>query len=108
MYDCLDTSIHTAETVSSSPAFLEAPTLAELLRRHGGRSWAHFKVKAGAATELARLREVALYLGAGIERLADGSLVVLGLSLSQTLALSERFGATLAVAAHIAGEGEHL
>ncbi|QNM97871.1 hypothetical protein [Chitinimonas koreensis] len=78
-----------------------------MARRHAGRNWARFAARPGRQAALARLREVALYLDAQVERLADGGVLVLDLSLNETLALVERFGAELAVEAGIAGHGSH-
>lgn len=108
MFDCLDTAIATPRCAdagqplcAASPAAV-LPDALSLTRRYPGRSWLRVTARAGRASELARLREVALHFGAEVEKLGEGTLLVLGLSLNQTLALNECFGHELALAAHAA------
>ncbi|WP_374352770.1 hypothetical protein [Chitinimonas sp.] len=107
MFDCLDRADHHTDfsCESSTPERLAPP--ANLARRYAGRSWARFSPRSRSSVELGKVREVALYFEAKVERLSDGSLLVLDLSLNETLALSERFGHALAIDAHIAGHGHH-
>jgi len=102
MYDCLDLPAggFRAHATPVTPVAAKASTL-ELERRFSGRSWVRFSPRGEAASELARVREIALYLNAQVERLQDGSLVVLGVNIAETLALSSRFGEALAVEAHL-------
>ena len=105
MFDCLDTSSLNLRAPTPLPA--EQPAAQRLspsasARQHAGRNWVRFSAGCAGYAELARVREVALYLNASVERLTDGSIVLLGLNLSEILALSERFGNALAVEAHIA------
>ena len=106
MYDCLDLPADGFRQRSSTAA-APAPraTSLDLARRFGGRSWVRFSPRGEAGSELARVREIALYLNAQIERLQDGSLIVLGVNVAETLALSSRFGEALAVEAHLGREG---
>ena len=102
MYDCLDLPAggFRARSTPSVPVSAKATTL-ELERRFSGRSWVRFSPRGEGGSELARVREIALYLNAQVERLQDGSLIVLGVNIAETLALSSRFGDALAVEAHL-------
>ncbi|QDQ26055.1 hypothetical protein FNU76_06665 [Chitinimonas arctica] len=109
MFDCLDLSPAEFESPSADAGQDHVPSLPaldanQLDRRYAGRSWLHMAARKGRHAKLARAREVALYLDAEVQRLDDGSLLVLGLSLTGTLLLSERFGDDLAIRAQIAGE----
>lgn len=108
MYDCLLEQTPVQFEPSTAPA-VRPVTLAwsgfPLEKRYAGRSWARFSVRRDDDyAALNRLREAALYLGCEVDRLTDGSIVVVGLTLNETLALSERFGERLAVEATIAGQ----
>lgn len=118
MFDCIDTPLpefdtpsadHSGRRAAPAPQPAAQPVVPsdQLARRHAGRNWARFAARPGRQAALARLREVALYLDAQVERLADGGVLVLDLSLNETLALVERFGGELAVEAGIAGHGSH-
>ncbi|GAB3258786.1 hypothetical protein [Chitinimonas naiadis] len=112
MFDYLDAPLPsfddngTSRDRDTTPTVEPLDTLA-ITRRHPGRNWARFVARPGRQAALARLREVALYLNAQVERLADGGLLVLGLSLNETLSLAERFGEELAVEAGISGHAQY-
>ncbi|HEY9104884.1 hypothetical protein [Chitinimonas sp.] len=110
MFDYLDTPLpsfdNSSNQAESTPAVATRAPLA-LARQHAGRNWARFAARPGRQAALQRLREVALYLDARVEKLADGGLLVLGLSLNETLSLAERFGDELAVEAGIAGRAHY-
>ncbi|MFC4161205.1 hypothetical protein [Chitinimonas lacunae] len=108
MYDCLlednPAQFDTAATPVARPVTL-AWSGFRLEKHYAGRSWARFSVRRDDDYGvLSRLREAALYLGCEVDRLDDGSIVVVGLTLNETLALSERFGERLAVEATLAGQ----
>lgn len=112
MFDCLDTSVLDTEFRPSTPAgrpghINPAPTALQLARRYPGRSWLRLRPQPGQLAQLAKAREVALYLDAQVEKLADGSVLILDLTLNETLALSERFGRELASEALIAGDARY-
>lgn len=113
MFDCLDTSASAYGTYGCDRASLQDSTIdartvsQQLARRHAGRNWLRLSAGKGQQTLLAKAREVALYFEGQIERLPDGSLLILDLTLNETLALSERFGRELALEASIAGQGHY-
>lgn len=108
MFDCLETHCDAASTASPK-AVASRPTLdpQQLERRLAGRNWLRLNALSGQHAQLARAREIALYLDAETSYLQDGSLLIVGLSLIETLALTERFGADLSCSAGIAGQGSH-
>lgn len=111
MFDCLETHTPTADCRAAAPqdaATQASPlTAVQISRRHPGRSWLRLRGQGAQAAQLARAREVALYLDAEVERLDDGSLLIVGLNLNATLTLSERFGRELACEAQIASAAQY-
>lgn len=106
MFDCLDTTACTASAATSTNACHTEPrpalTPAQIERRYLGQNWLHVTSHQHQFSLLARVREMALYLDADVTYLADGSLLILGLGLDDTLALSQQFGAQIAIEAGIA------
>ncbi|MGQ5522028.1 hypothetical protein ACUHMQ_02080 [Chitinimonas sp. PSY-7] len=109
MFDCLDTtpynSVNPLPTTAVPEPAQSPPSALQLARRYPGRSWLCLWPKPGYETQLAKAREVALYLDAEVKRQEDGSLLILDLSLNETLAISQRFGRVLASEAMIAQVG---
>ncbi|MBV1775945.1 hypothetical protein KSF73_09475 [Burkholderiaceae bacterium DAT-1] len=98
MFDCLE--ITPALRAQRGDAILNKDSLT---RRFVGQNWARLKSRGPESMiELAKVRELALYLDAELYRVDDGSLALVGLSLNELLALNERFGQKLAIEAVIA------
>ena len=99
MFDCLDTTpLCSANQRSLSPLQVpveEAPCAIQMARRYPGRSWLCLWPKPGYEPQLAKAHEAALCLGAEVKWQEDGSLLILDLPLTETLALSQRFGQML-------------
>lgn len=108
MFDHIDTPLPSFDNSGREfePAAAAVPRQ-PLARQHAGRNWARFAARPGSQASLLRLHDVALHLDAQVEKLADGGLLVLGLSLNETLSLAERFGDELAVEAGIAGRAHY-
>ncbi|PHV10957.1 hypothetical protein [Chitinimonas sp. BJB300] len=106
MFDCLDTTAYSADNASITPvpeSLPLTPTALQLARLYPGRSWLCLWPRPGYETQLAKAREVALYLDAEVKKQEDGSLLILDLTLNETLAISQRFGCVLASEALISG-----
>jgi hypothetical protein len=106
MFDCLDT-FHSAAKLPAAQKAASRPSPAVLARQYAGRNWVRFQARDDGYSALAKVREIALYLNAKIERTSDDSIVLLDLSLTEILALSDRFGDTLGVEAHISTTKAH-
>ncbi|MBV8467678.1 MAG: hypothetical protein JO218_17190 [Burkholderiales bacterium] len=105
MFDCLDTFHSAAKLPSAQKAATPSP--AALARQYAGRNWVRFQARDNGHSALAKVREIALYLNAKVERTSDDSIVLLDLSLTEILALSDRFGDALGVEAHISTAKAH-
>ena len=101
MYDC-----HFEEDIPAH-AFSHHTAVAihdwQLQKQFSGRSWARFSARhhQQGSISLARLRTIALHLGLELRPLADGSLVVLDIAVSEIFAFNHRFGGDLLISATI-------
>ncbi len=113
MFDCLAQATSVlSDNVSTPVQPLRQPKRRinplQLEKQFRGRNWSRFEsLNHTSPATLARLREAALLLGIQVERLGDGSLLLLDLSLGESLSLAGRFGSELAVSGHFAGSGHH-